>query len=69
MKNQVNQKCSTKVGKTIWGVLKIVFFSIGLLLIFMCASDGYWNGRMILAVVCAFASLQCRIKEHGKEER
>lgn len=59
MKNQVNQKCF-KANWKISAFFKWCFFIISLLLIFMCAIDDCWNGRLMLAIICAFASLKFR---------
>ena len=62
MKTNTQNEISEKSSKTAWEVLSVVLFALGLLLIFLCAGDGCYNGRLFLGVVLLFASRKADIK-------
>lgn len=53
--------------KVLWNAVELSTFALGLLLIFACAGDGCWNGRLLLGLVLIVASYQAEIK-YRKEE-
>lgn len=53
--------------KSFWNAVELSTFALGLLLIFACAGDGCWNGRLLLGLVLIVASYQAEIK-YRKEE-
>lgn len=54
--------------KVLWKAVELSTFAIGLLLIFACAGDGCWNGRLLLGLVLLVASYQAEIK-YRKEDK
>ena len=51
-------------------ITELVTFALGLLLIFMCAGDGIWNGRLLLGLVLLIVSYKAEKKYYvmsGKE--
>ena len=55
MNKMENKKMALKI-------TELVTFALGLLLIFMCAGDGIWNGRLLLGLVLLIASYQAEKK-------
>lgn len=68
MKTKTQNEIYEKSSKTAWEVSSVVLFALGLLLIFLCAGDGCYNGRLFLGVVLLFASRKADIKA-GKEDK
>ncbi|MBR1373645.1 hypothetical protein IJ556_04245 [bacterium] len=54
--------------KVLWKAVELSTFALGLLLIFACASDGCWNGRLLLGLVLLVASYRAEIK-YKKEDK
>jgi len=54
--------------KVLWKAVELSTFALGLLLIFACADDGCWNGRLLLGLVLLVASYQAEVK-YGKEDK
>lgn len=52
----------TEKRKTALKITKLVTFVLGLLLIFMCAGDGIWNGRLLLGLVLLIVSYKAEKK-------
>ena len=55
--------------KVLWKAVELSTFALGLLLIFACAGDGIWNGRLLLGLVLLVASYQAEIKYRNEEEQ
>lgn len=55
--------------KVLWKAVELSTFALGLLLIFACAGDGCWNGRLLLGLVLLVASYQAEIKYRNEEEQ
>lgn len=54
--------------KVLWKAVELSTFALGLLLIFACAGDGCWNGRLLLGLVLIVASYQAEAK-YRKEDK
>ncbi len=54
--------------KVLWKAVELSTFALGLLLIFVCAGDDCWNGRLLLGLVLLVASYQAEIK-YRKEDK
>lgn len=54
--------------KVLWKAVELSTFALGLLLIFACAGDGCWNGRLLLGLVLLVASYQAEIKCRKEEK-
>ena len=54
--------------KVLWKAVELSTFALGLLLIFACAGDGIWNGRLLLGLVLLIASFQAEIKYNRIKE-
>ena len=54
--------------KVLWKAVELSTFALGLLLIFACAGDGCWNGRLLLGLVFIVASYQAEAK-YRKEDK
>ena len=54
--------------KVLWKAVELSTLALGLLLIFACAGDGCWNGRLLLGLVLIVASYQAEARV-GKEDK
>jgi hypothetical protein len=54
--------------KVLWKAVELSTFALGLLLIFACAGDGCWNGRLLIGLVLLVASYQAEAK-YRKEDK
>ena len=66
MKNLIKEKISEKNRKIAFEVVKVLSFLFGLSLIFMCCSDGVFNGRFLAGVFFVFVYIKMKISEELK---